>query len=78
MSQEEGPASEKHVREILTLTSSSRSYVRACLLAVLKRLIHHLLNDGGPMFGDEISHATNRSLEPIGFPIPSPNRNSSS
>ncbi|CAB4266771.1 unnamed protein product [Prunus armeniaca] len=74
-SHEDEPASEKHVREILTLTSSSRGYVHACVSAVSKRLgktrdwivalkalmlVHRLLNDGDPVFGDEIVYATRR------------------
>ncbi|KAM1331105.1 hypothetical protein ACFX13_044418 [Malus domestica] len=74
-SHEDDPASEKHVREILTLTSSSRGYVNACVSAVSKRLgktrdwivalkalmlVHRLLNDGDPVFGDEIVYATRR------------------
>ncbi|KAM1791326.1 hypothetical protein ACFX12_035305 [Malus domestica] len=78
MSQKDEQESEKHVHKILTLTSSSRSYVHACVSAVSKRLVHCLLNDGDPVFGNEISYATCRSPEPIKFSIPSPYQNSSS
>ncbi|TQD94420.1 hypothetical protein C1H46_019971 [Malus baccata] len=78
MSQKDEQASEKHIYEILTLTSSSWSYVHVCMLAVSKQLVHHLLNDGDLVFGNEISYATSRSPEPIGFSIPSPYHNSSS
>ncbi|KAB2608322.1 hypothetical protein D8674_011490 [Pyrus ussuriensis x Pyrus communis] len=78
MLQKEEQASEKHVREILTLMSSSRSYIHACMSAVSKRLVHHLLNDSDPVFENKISYATCRSLEPIGFSISSPYQNSSS
>ncbi|KAM1966233.1 hypothetical protein ACFX15_046483 [Malus domestica] len=78
MSQKDKQASEKHAREILTLTSSSRSYVHACVSTVSKRLVHRLLNNGDPVFGNEISYTTYRSPEPIGFSIPSPYQNSSS
>ncbi|CAN6567128.1 unnamed protein product [Malus baccata var. baccata] len=78
MLQKDEQASEKHVREILTLTSSSQNYVHACVSAVSKLLVHRLLNDDDPMFENEISHATCRSPEPIGFFISSPYQNSSS
>ncbi|KAL0330601.1 UNVERIFIED_CONTAM: putative clathrin assembly protein [Sesamum angustifolium] len=37
-SHDDDPASEKYIREILQLTSYSRGYVSACVVAVSKRL----------------------------------------
>lgn len=74
-SHDDDPASEKYVREILQLTSYSRGYVHACVLAVSKRLgktrdwivalkalmlIHRLMNEGDPVFQEEILYATRR------------------
>lgn len=74
-SHDDDPASEKYIREILNLTSYSRGYVHACVAAVSKRLgktrdwivalkaltlIHRLLNDGDPLFQEEILYATRR------------------
>ncbi|KAK9072836.1 hypothetical protein SSX86_009271 [Deinandra increscens subsp. villosa] len=74
-SHDDDPASEKYIREILQLTSYSRGYVSACVLAVSKRLsktrdwivalkclvlIHRLLNEGDLVFQQEIMHATRR------------------
>lgn len=74
-SHDDDPASEKYVREILQLTSYSRGYVSACVVAVSKRLgktrdwivalkclmlIHRLLNDGDAVFQQEIMYATRR------------------
>ncbi|KAK7264902.1 hypothetical protein RJT34_32515 [Clitoria ternatea] len=74
-SHEEVPADDKHMREILSLTSYSRSYVNACLVTVSKRLgktrdwivavkalmlVHRLLVDGHPAFEEEIVIATRR------------------
>ncbi|PIN09863.1 Clathrin assembly protein AP180 [Handroanthus impetiginosus] len=74
-SHDDDPASEKYIREILHLTSYSRGYVSACVVAVSKRLgktrdwivalkclmlIHRLLNDGDPVFQQEIMYATRR------------------
>ncbi|KAF3447108.1 hypothetical protein FNV43_RR12288 [Rhamnella rubrinervis] len=74
-SHDDDPASEKYVREILQLTSYSRGYVHACVSAVSKRLgktrdwivalkalmlIHRLMNEGDPVFQDEILYATRR------------------
>ncbi|KAJ0090218.1 hypothetical protein Patl1_12470 [Pistacia atlantica] len=74
-SHDDDPADEKYIREILNLTSYSRGYVHACVSAVSKRLgktrdwivalkaltlIHRLLNDGDPIFQDEILYATRR------------------
>ncbi|KAK8509333.1 hypothetical protein V6N13_062382 [Hibiscus sabdariffa] len=69
------PADEKYVRQILSLTSYSGSYVRACVYAVSRRLgkthdwivalkalvlVHKLMNDGGPVFQEEILYATRK------------------
>ncbi|KAL5559788.1 hypothetical protein UlMin_035999 [Ulmus minor] len=74
-SHDDDPASEKYIREILNLTSCSRGYVNACVSAVSKRLgktrdwivalkaltlVHRLLNDGEPLFQEEILYATRR------------------
>ncbi|KDP33586.1 hypothetical protein JCGZ_07157 [Jatropha curcas] len=74
-SHDDDPANEKYIREILNLTSYSRGYVHACVAAVSKRLgktrdwivalkalmlIHRLLNDGDPLFQEEILYATRR------------------
>ncbi|GAV85707.1 ANTH domain-containing protein [Cephalotus follicularis] len=74
-SHEEDPADERYVREILSLTSSSRGYVHACVSALSKRLgktrdwivalkavtlIHRVLNEGDPLFQEEILYATRR------------------
>ncbi|XP_021898165.1 LOW QUALITY PROTEIN: putative clathrin assembly protein At2g25430, partial [Carica papaya] len=74
-SHDDDPASEKYVREILNLTSYSRGYVHACVSAVSKRLgktrdwivalkalilVHRLLNEGDPIFQEEILYATRR------------------
>ncbi|KAH6826326.1 epsin N-terminal homology domain-containing protein / clathrin assembly protein-like protein [Perilla frutescens var. hirtella] len=74
-SHDDDPASEKYIREILQLTSYSRGYVSACVVAVSKRLgktrdwivalkclmlIHRLLNDGDAVFQQEIMYATRR------------------
>lgn len=64
---------EKHVQEILHLTSYSRGYVNACVTSLAKRLYktrdwhvalkslmltHRLLRDGDPTFEDELMHAS--------------------
>ncbi|KAH7574118.1 hypothetical protein ACOSQ2_008443 [Xanthoceras sorbifolium] len=74
-SHDDDPADEKYVREILNLTSYSRGYVHACVSAVSKRLgktrdwivalkaltlVHRLMNDGDPLFQEEILYATRR------------------
>ncbi|XP_062024633.1 probable clathrin assembly protein At4g32285 [Rosa rugosa] len=74
-SHEDEPAGEKYIREILQLTSYSRGYVHACVSAVSKRLgktrdwivalkalilVHRLMNDGDPVFQDEILYATRK------------------
>lgn len=74
-SHDDDPASEKYIREILSLTSYSRGYVHACVTAVSRRLgktrdwvvalkalilIHRLLNEGDPVFQEEILYATRR------------------
>ncbi|KAK2985728.1 hypothetical protein RJ640_000408 [Escallonia rubra] len=74
-SHDDDPAGEKYVREILQLTSLSRGYVGACVVAVSRRLgktrdwivalkslmlIHRLLSDGDLIFQQEIMYATRR------------------
>ncbi|KAI4346939.1 hypothetical protein L6164_007802 [Bauhinia variegata] len=74
-SHDDDPASEKYMREILGLMSYSRGYVHACVSAVSKRLgktrdwivalkalvlVHRLLNEGPPLFQEEILYATRR------------------
>ncbi|GJR85775.1 putative clathrin assembly protein [Tanacetum coccineum] len=74
-SHDDDPASEKHIREILQLTSYSRGYVSACVQAVSKRLsktrdwivalkclvlVHRLLNDGDAVFQQEVMYATRK------------------
>ncbi|XP_041022742.1 probable clathrin assembly protein At4g32285 [Juglans microcarpa x Juglans regia] len=75
MSHDDDPADEKYIRSILNLTSYSRGYVHACVSAVSKRLsktrdwivalkalmlVHRLLNEGDPVFQEEILYATKR------------------
>ncbi|KAL4384837.1 hypothetical protein GQ457_15G012600 [Hibiscus cannabinus] len=72
---QEYPADERHVREILSLTSYSRSYVSACVKTLSKRLnktrnwtvalktlmlIQRLLSDGDPAYEQEIFFSTRR------------------
>ncbi|CAN1853750.1 Putative clathrin assembly protein At2g25430 [Linum perenne] len=74
-SHDEDQANEKYIRQILNLSSYSRGYVHACVAAVSKRLgktrdwvvalkslilVHRLLNEGDPLFQDEILYATRR------------------
>lgn len=64
-SHDDGPAEERHLREILHLTSCSRAYVSYCVAALSRRLaktrdwivalkclclVHRLLADGDPAF----------------------------
>ncbi|KAL8497926.1 hypothetical protein ACS0TY_021321 [Phlomoides rotata] len=63
------PADDKYAREILSMISSSRGCVNASVFAISKRLsktrdwivalkalmlVHKLLNDGGPVFGQKL------------------------
>ncbi|GMJ15858.1 Epsin-like clathrin adaptor [Hibiscus trionum] len=74
-SHDDDPADEKYVRQILSLTSYSGGYVRACVYTVSRRLgktrdwivalkalvlVHRLINDGGPVFQEEILYATRK------------------
>ncbi|WZZ54390.1 hypothetical protein YC2023_054497 [Brassica napus] len=74
-SHDDDPASEKYIREILNLTSLSRGYILACVTSVSRRLgktrdwvvalkalmlVHRLLNEGDPLFQEEILHSTRR------------------
>ncbi|KAL7602225.1 hypothetical protein Lser_V15G23955 [Lactuca serriola] len=69
------PAEEKYIREILHLISQSRGYVSACVYNISKRLnktsdwvvalkalmlVHRLLVDGSPIFGQEIMFASRK------------------
>ncbi|XP_042494013.1 putative clathrin assembly protein At4g02650 [Macadamia integrifolia] len=72
---EEHPADERHIREILSLTSYSRMYISACVNTLSRRLnktknwtvalktlilIHRLLLEGDPAYEQEIFFATRR------------------
>ncbi|KAJ0251875.1 clathrin assembly protein [Hirschfeldia incana] len=74
-SHDDDQSTEKYIREILSLTSLSRGYVHACVTSVSRRLgktrdwivalkalmlVHRLLNDGDPLFQEEILYATRR------------------
>ncbi|KDP30263.1 hypothetical protein JCGZ_17045 [Jatropha curcas] len=76
-SHDEEPADDKHLREIINLTSYSRGYVSACVATVSKRLskthdwivaikalmlAHRLLIDGHPSFEEEILYASRRGM----------------
>lgn len=69
------PADDKYIREILNLTSHSKGYVDACVFSISKRLskthdwivaikglmlVHKLLVDGSPLFGEEIMYASRK------------------
>ncbi|XP_052205905.1 putative clathrin assembly protein At1g03050 [Diospyros lotus] len=72
---EEYPSEERHVREILSLTCYSRTYISACVSTISRRLcktknwivalkslilIHRLLIDGDPAYEQEFFFATRR------------------
>ena len=72
---EEYPAEERHIREILSLTSYSRAYMSACVNTLSRRLnktknwtvalktlmlIHRLLSEGDPAYEQEIFFSTRR------------------
>ncbi|KAH0463946.1 hypothetical protein IEQ34_006732 [Dendrobium chrysotoxum] len=74
-SHDDEPADEKHIREILNLSSYSRGYASACVSTVSRRLgktrdwivalktlmlIHRLLNEDVPAFHHELLYATRR------------------
>ncbi|CAH8384511.1 unnamed protein product [Eruca vesicaria subsp. sativa] len=74
-SHDDDPASEKYIRQILNLTSLSRGYILACVTSVSRRLgktrdwvvalkalmlVHRLLNEGDPLFQEEILYSTRR------------------
>ncbi|KVH93798.1 probable clathrin assembly protein At4g32285 [Cynara cardunculus var. scolymus] len=69
------PAEDKYIREILHLISQSRGYVSACVYNISKRLskthdwvvalkalmlVHRLLVDGDPVFGQEMMCASRK------------------
>ncbi|KAG5225278.1 clathrin assembly family protein [Salix suchowensis] len=55
-SHDDDPPNQKYIHEILNLTSYSRGYVHACVSFVSKRL----LNEGDPLFQEEILYATRK------------------
>ena len=72
---EEYPAEERHIREILSLTSYSRAYMSACVNTLSRRLnktknwtvalktlmlIQRLLSEGDPAYEQEIFFSTRR------------------
>lgn len=72
---EKEAADDKYAREILNLMSCSRNYVNACVVAVSRRLsktsnwivalkalvlVHKLLNEGGPVFRQEMLFSSKR------------------
>ncbi|KAG4168288.1 hypothetical protein ERO13_A12G013650v2 [Gossypium hirsutum] len=72
---EEYPAEERHIQEILSLTSYSRAHISACVKTLSKRLnktrnwtvalktlmlIQHLLSEGDPAYEQEIFFSTRR------------------
>ncbi|XVF01615.1 hypothetical protein REPUB_Repub04eG0103900 [Reevesia pubescens] len=72
---EEYPAEERHIREILSLTSYSRTYISSCVNTLSRRLnktknwtvalktlmlIHRLLSEGDPAYEQEIFFSTRR------------------
>ncbi|EEE58790.1 hypothetical protein OsJ_10325 [Oryza sativa Japonica Group] len=74
-SHDDEPAEERHIREILHLTSGSRAHVAAAVAGCSRRLsrtrdyvvalkslmlVHRLLADGDPSFHRELLHATRR------------------
>lgn len=76
-SHDDEPAEEKHIREIINLTTYSRGYVSACVVTISRRLsktrdwivalkslmlVHRVLVDGHPSFEDEIVYATRRGM----------------
>ncbi|KAK4493579.1 hypothetical protein RD792_018026 [Penstemon davidsonii] len=71
------PVDDKYVREILNLVSNSKGYVNACVFAISKRLskthdwivalkalmlVHRLLNDGDPVFAQEIMYTSKKGV----------------
>ncbi|GJW47092.1 putative clathrin assembly protein [Tanacetum coccineum] len=73
-------AEEKYIRDIINYTSYSRSYVSACVATISKRLskthdwivalkalmlIHRLLVDGDPAFGQEIMFASRKGTRVV-------------
>ncbi|KAJ4779269.1 ENTH/ANTH/VHS superfamily protein [Rhynchospora pubera] len=69
------PAEDRHIREILSLTSGSPVHIASCVAAISRRisrtrdwvvalkslsLVHRLISDGSPTFRQEILYATRR------------------
>nr|GEV01547.1 putative clathrin assembly protein At2g25430 [Tanacetum cinerariifolium] len=80
MGHDNEPAEEKYIRDIINYTSYSRSYVSACVATISKRLIkthdwivalkalmliHRLLVDGDPAFGQEIMFASRKGTRVV-------------
>ncbi|XP_030464748.1 probable clathrin assembly protein At4g32285 [Syzygium oleosum] len=76
-SHDEDPADERHVREILAFTAHSKGYLETCIALISKRLsktrdwmvalkalllIHRIVVDGHPNFGDKIVYASRHGM----------------
>lgn len=77
-SHDENPADDRYIREIVNLCSNySNGYVSACVFTISKRLsktrdwmvalkalivVHRVLIDGHPSFGEEIVYATRKGM----------------
>ncbi|KAK9683583.1 hypothetical protein RND81_10G151100 [Saponaria officinalis] len=74
-SHDDEPADEKYIQRIITFTSYNRMYVNVCITSVSRRLgktrdwvvalkalmlVHRLMNDGDPVFQQELLYATRR------------------
>ncbi|KAL9226758.1 hypothetical protein vseg_002532 [Gypsophila vaccaria] len=74
-SHDDDPPNEKYIQRIITFTSYNRMYVNACITSVSRRLgktrdwvvalkalmlVHRLMNDGDPVFQQELLYATRR------------------
>ncbi|XP_047042890.1 probable clathrin assembly protein At4g32285 [Lolium rigidum] len=77
---DDAPADDRHVREVLRLTSGTRIHVAACVASVSRRLartrdyvvaakclalLHRLLADGDPHFRHEIARPARRGGGPV-------------
>lgn len=77
---DDGPADDRHFREVLHLTSHSRAYIAACVSSVSRRLaktrdyvvaakclalLHRLVADGDPHFRHEILRPAGRRGAPV-------------
>lgn len=76
-SHDEDPADDRYIREIVNFCANSSGYVSACVLTISKRLsktrdwivalkalmvVHRVLIDGNPSFGEEIVYATRKGV----------------